>query len=268
MAYFEGTTGTQSSARSIAVLTAAAYSAQVYLRGVSGPGTTDLCIETSGGATCSACAFAATAWSPCKVENVTSVTGGRVFVGNLTSLNGGTERPGQFVFVWGTDAKAETSATSYVPTAGSAVARATETVRVALPLATPVGVCVSGTLVLTSTAKLIGGAGLYLPVLSQSTSIAPPYVWPYAGITGGNLSIDAAGAASSGYTTTTAAGLNSRYLVRHSGAWTLCKDGACSTGASTTWLASSFAYLLFSASVAQAAVWKDVQVDPSPTRCL
>lgn len=131
------TTAAQSSGRSIAVLTAAVYSVQVYVGGGSSAwaGDIDLCVETAAGATCTTCGYDA-AWRPCKLQNVTSVAGGRVFVGNLSSLNGGTARSAADVLVWGVDAKLGAAATSYVPTAGSAVARAADSAAMAVTLST------------------------------------------------------------------------------------------------------------------------------------
>lgn len=127
---FAATAATQASARAIAVLTAAAYSAQIWIRGVSGGGSMDLCLQTSGvpTATCATCAFVSTAWTQCRVENVTAAAVGQVFVGNMTYLNGGTTRASNRVYIWGLDAELGAYVTSYVPTAGAPATRAAESV--------------------------------------------------------------------------------------------------------------------------------------------
>ena len=125
---FAATGSTQASARATAVLTAAAYSAQVWVRGVSGSGSTDLCLQTGAAptATCSTCSFASTSWTQCKVENVTSVAGGQIYLGNMSYLNGGLTRASNRVYVWGLDAETGAFASSYVPTAGATATRAAD----------------------------------------------------------------------------------------------------------------------------------------------
>jgi len=125
---FDATAATQASARAIAVLTAAAYSAQVWIRGVSGSGSMDLCIQTGAAptATCSTCLFTSASWTQCKVENVTSIAGGQIYLGNMSYLNGGTARASNRVDVWGLDAEAGAFASSYVPTAGATATRAAD----------------------------------------------------------------------------------------------------------------------------------------------
>jgi len=125
---FAATGATQASARSLAVLTAAAYSAQVWIRGVSGSGSMDLCIQTSGTptATCSTCTFTSSSWTQCKVENATSVAGGQIYLGNMSYLNGGLTRASNRVYVWGLDAEAGSFASSYVPTAGATATRSAD----------------------------------------------------------------------------------------------------------------------------------------------
>lgn len=124
---FDATTAAQGSARAISVLTAAAYSAQAWVRGVTGSGAIDLCLQTGAAptATCSTCAFTTSSWSQCKVENVTAIAGGQVFVGNLGLLTGIT-RPVNRVYVWGVDAEAGAWASSYIPTAGATATRAAD----------------------------------------------------------------------------------------------------------------------------------------------
>lgn len=125
---FAATGATQASARAIAVLTAAAYSGQVWVRGVSGSGSTDLCLQTGAAptATCSTCAFVAASWTQCKIENVTAIAGGQVYLGNMSYLNGGITRASNRVYVWGLDAETGAFASSYIPTAGAAVARSAD----------------------------------------------------------------------------------------------------------------------------------------------
>lgn len=259
----------EGSGRSIAVLTAAAYSAVVYVSGVSGTGVIDLCVETSTGGTCSACNFTAPGWTPCVVQNVTSVAGGRVIVGNLSDLNGGVDRYATDVYVWGLDAKLGAVATSYVPTAGSAVARAKDAASFAQSIPAQAGICMAADLTIPATSVLVGGSGLYAPGLSAAAgSFVSPYVWPYTAGTGSNLSVDGAGSASGGYVSATGPLVSARYLVRHDGsAWTICRNSTCTTGAATTWLAPTLAHIKLDGPTTVAQLWKAVQVDPDPTRC-
>lgn len=259
----------EGSGRSIAVLTAAAYSAQAYVLGVTGTGVVDLCVETSTGGTCTPCSFTTSAWTPCVSQNVTSVAGGRVIVGNMSDLNGGDSRDAVSVLVWGLDAKLGAVATSYVPTAGSAVARARDAASFAQSIPTPSGVCMAADLAIPATSVLAGGSGLYAPGLSAAAgSFASPYVWPYTAGSGTNLSVDGAGSASGGYVSATAPLVSARYIVRHDGsAWTICRNSTCTTGAATTWLAPTFAHIKLEQSTTVSQLWKAVQVDPDPTRC-
>lgn len=264
-----GTGFSESSGRSIAVLTAAAYSAQVYVRGITGPGDIDLCIEQTVGATCSTCTYTTSGWTPCVVQNVTSVAGGMVLVGHLGSLSGVEHLVSASVLVWGLDAKLGSVATSYVPTAGSAVARARDAASFAQSMLAPAGICMAADLTIPATSVLVGGSGLYAPGLSAAAgSFASPYVWPYTAGTGSNLSVDGAGSASGGYVSATAPLVSARYVVRHDGsAWTICRNSTCTTGIATTWLAPTFAHIKLEQTTTVSQLWKAVQVDPDPTRC-
>lgn len=124
---FDATTAAQGSARAISILTAATYSAQVWVRGVTGGGAMDLCLQTGAAptATCSTCTFTATSWTQCKVENVTALAAGQVYLGNLGLLSG-IDRPINRVYVWGLDAKTGAFASSYIPTAGATASRSAD----------------------------------------------------------------------------------------------------------------------------------------------
>ncbi len=103
-----------------------------YVKGHSGSGTLDLC---SWGATasCTDCTYNPTTWTRC--ERVATISGSPgVFIGNSTANNGGTVRAANRVFVWGTQLEAGVAATSYVATAGTAVARTVERASFALTL--------------------------------------------------------------------------------------------------------------------------------------
>lgn len=136
---FNATGALQASARSIAVLTAVAYSAQVWVRGAGGSGSMDLClqIDATPTATCSTCTFVTTAWTQCSVEKVTSMAGGNVYVGNLSYFNGGIARASNRVYVWGLDAQRGNHITTYIPTAGSVVTRSGDIVTTTFATAVP-----------------------------------------------------------------------------------------------------------------------------------
>lgn len=136
---FDATSSIQASGRSISVLTATTYSSQLWVKGYSGSGAIDLCLQLDATptATCSSCTFVTTSWTQCRVEKVLSIAGGQVYLGNLSYLNGGITRSSNHVFVWGLDAQVGKHETSYIPTAGAPVARAGDVVTVTLPTATP-----------------------------------------------------------------------------------------------------------------------------------
>lgn len=137
---FDATGAIQGSGRAISVLTATNYSAQLWVRGYSGAGSMDLCLQLDATptATCSTCTFVSTAWTQCRVEKALSLAGGQVYLGNLSYFNGGTTRPINRVYVWGLDAQVGNHGTSYIPTAGAPVARVGDAVSTTLVAATPV----------------------------------------------------------------------------------------------------------------------------------
>lgn len=138
---FEATGAGDSSGLSQAVLTAAAYSGSLYWRGnaTTASGTVDLCIETAASWSCVECNYSLGAWARCSLPNITSKTAGRIVVGNLSSLNGGTARAAQTPTLWGGQAEAGGWVTSYIPTAATSAQRNAETISVTLSAGNAVG---------------------------------------------------------------------------------------------------------------------------------
>lgn len=91
----------------------------VYVRGVSGSGTLDLCAAFS---MCSPCSFVSTSWTRCTAIG----TGGTAFIGNGSRYNGAVARSANDVYLWGAQTETATYATSYIPTTSAAVARVVE----------------------------------------------------------------------------------------------------------------------------------------------
>ena len=115
------TTGTDFSSRAqVAGCPITAQGISVYVRGVSGSGTIDLCNNS----TCTSCAYVDTSWSRC-VGTAAVVGLGQYALGNFTVATG-VSRPTQSVYVWGMDCEAGAYATSYIPTVAAAATRNAE----------------------------------------------------------------------------------------------------------------------------------------------
>lgn len=271
------TTGlAEDSGRSIAVLTAAAYSAQVYLRGVTGPGDFDLCIEQTVGATCSTCAYTASSWSLCTVQNVTSIAGGRVLVGHLNTLSGVDLHAAASVYVWGLDAKLGAVATSYVPTAGSATARAIDVATIDLGASAPPANNFS------AAATKVGMSDSDAPLYSgwfgmstiSTTDVSNRGVYAYkiaAGAVTCSSANDAATPFASGFAVTTDNPTPQRWACWSSGAIQGNYKGAAMTASAAQTGSFSPARYVTIGSIASAfatnGVISRVCVDPDPTRC-
>lgn len=103
------------------VLTAAAWAGSVYVKGVSGSGTIDICLGTTS---CGQCAYVSTSWTRCTRSATASGTLS-YFFGN-GSFYSGQGRPAQSVYLWGAQAETSTHATSYVRTTNIAATRAVD----------------------------------------------------------------------------------------------------------------------------------------------
>lgn len=122
------TTGAEFSSRAqVAGCPVTAQGISVYVRGVSGSGTIDLCNNS----TCTACAYVDTSWSRC-VGTAAVVGLGQYALGNFTVATG-VDRPTQSVYVWGMDCEAGAYATSYIPTVAAAVTRNAESATMTVP---------------------------------------------------------------------------------------------------------------------------------------
>lgn len=111
--------------------TAAASSSSacsIYLRGVSGSGSTDWCRFDGTAWTCATCNFTDASWTRCFIGGTgTAGTSRFCKLGNNTLQNGGITRAAADVVAWGAQGETQVYATSYIPTTTAAATRQAET---------------------------------------------------------------------------------------------------------------------------------------------
>lgn len=128
-----------------------ASSSSIFVKGVSGSGTMDVCTLSH----CTPCAFVSTSWTRCADEGVTWSGGTSPFFGNTSNDNGGTARPAQSVYLWGAQYEAGARAGPYIKTAGVSATRATESAVFSVASAGAAKVSAAGTTVLPGVSKSV-----------------------------------------------------------------------------------------------------------------
>lgn len=98
--------------------------ASVYVRSLSGSGTTALCINT-GSVVCGSCSFVDTSWSRC-VFTANVVSNGTWILGNNSVVTGVTYSAYDLL-VWGAQCEVGADATSFIETTSAAASRLVET---------------------------------------------------------------------------------------------------------------------------------------------
>lgn len=101
-------------------------SSSIFVKGVSGSGTMDLCVYGGAVGQCASCAYVSTSWTRCSFPAVTSVGVAVMVIGNVTKWNGGTARSSNRVCLIGAQMELGAWVTGYVPTAGATATRGAE----------------------------------------------------------------------------------------------------------------------------------------------
>lgn len=109
----------------------------VFIKGVSGSGTLDVCVGTAAAAVCTACAYVSATWTRCSAVNNIASQG--LFIGNNTLRNGGTTRSLNRVYVWGAQGEAGVGMTSYIATTTGAATRNAATASISVASTSLVG---------------------------------------------------------------------------------------------------------------------------------
>jgi len=270
---FAATTAGQDCAihQAVAACNGVSCAHSVYVKGVSGSGTIDMC---AGNATyvCTACAYTTTSWTRCSA--VTNSATAVFYAGNATSINGGTARPLQSVYLWGGQAEAGAYPTSYIPTVGAGVTRVLDSASFAVATGTLIS-----SLAATGVNPALAAANFprYLVVRQTPAN----YLDLYARGAVPSVAVDAliSAVANSPFTSpptlTTGQGRAAWYSI-NSTHWGRCFNGACNGGDVVT------ATSLITAGAADTTLWigsyynntlqmdgvvKRVCLDPDPSRC-
>jgi hypothetical protein len=274
---FNITNASSSSGLSQTILTAVAYSFCGWARGnaTTNSGTFDICMDNASTATCAACSYVLGNWAYCKLENVTSKVSGKAYVGNLSSLNGGTTRSAQTPTLWGFQAEAGSYCSSYIATTTASAARVADLADLPIALPTLTGLSVADSIITPSDLSALGGSVLVGTLGDGTPGGAAGSTDYFTGqYSGGNFWNFTHGVGTP--TTNAGAALSAgahRYAVFHTG--TLlnnCIDGVCGAGNAGTF-SSPTTFTRFRIGAFAAAtnnmggITKRVCIDRDPLRC-
>lgn len=273
---FKATGASDSSGLSQTVLTAAAYSQCLFARGnaTTASGTFDICGDKASGAQCAACSFNSSGWTRCVNQNFTSKASGLWYVGNLSSLNGGTTRAQQTVTLWGAQGEAGAFCSSYIATTSASVTRNFDLADVAVswPSGSP-GFSEAATSSMPTGASVATRVAGSLFGGSLGGAPAIPYCDSYC-FGGGDWFIECT-PSSATYDTGKVCTQSTTFRVAqyHTGALISgCLNGACGAGTAATWT-TPVAWTRIRLAAYDASngplggVTKQICLDPSPSRC-